>query len=159
MLWLTTVSRRWGNPNQLLEQNHNVLFIRNGMSSPISPGFCGEIWRIASNDFCKHQPLMLTKCSQSAHKFCEHFVSVKFMCQSPTPFRSHGEWATMIARGRGAESFNLWPWGQPLWDPHATTTWPGPEANTALSVHTPTSPPLAPGEGENLDCKFPYARC
>ena len=40
--------------------------------------FFGEIWRIASDNFCEHQTLMLTRCSLT--KFCEHFVSVKFMC-------------------------------------------------------------------------------
>ena len=47
------------------------------MSSPKSPGFCGEIWRIASDDFCEHQPLMLTKCSQNLVRI---FVCVKFTC-------------------------------------------------------------------------------
>ncbi len=28
------------------------------MSSPLSPGLCGEIWRIASDNFCEHQPLI-----------------------------------------------------------------------------------------------------
>jgi hypothetical protein len=31
-------------------------------------GFFGEIWRIASDNFCEHQTLVLTKCSQSSHK-------------------------------------------------------------------------------------------
>ena len=37
------------------------------MSSPKSPGFCGEILRIASDDFCEHQPLMLTKFRLKIH--------------------------------------------------------------------------------------------
>jgi hypothetical protein len=35
----------------------------------------------------------------------------------------------------------------------------GPAATQANNVSSPTLPPLATGEGENLDCKFPYAPC